>query len=109
MLSCLCRLHNSRIGYMELKDVVKKVISGLEKRQEEELDISRAWRLAAGKKASAHTRPVFLKKKRLIVNVGDSSWLYKLTLEKEAIKKKFNKKTKGKKKVDQVQFRIGEI
>jgi len=94
---------------MELKDVVKQVISGLEKRQEEEFDIARAWREAAGEKAAAHTRPVLFKGKKLVVNVSDSSWLYKLTLEKKEIIKKFNESVKSCKKARELQFRIGEV
>lgn len=94
---------------MELKDVVKKVISGLEKRQEEESDIVRVWQKAVGRKASAHTRPAFLKRKRLLVSVSDSSWLYKLTLEKKKIIKKFNDNIKSRKKIEELQFRIGEV
>ena len=74
-----------------LKDIVKKVISSLEKREKEELDIVRTWESAAGKKASKHTKPAFIKSRRLVVNVSDSSWLYKLTLEKESLIKGFNK------------------
>ena len=94
---------------MELKDVVKKVISGLEKRQEEEHDIIKAWQKAAGRKAAAHTKLVLFKGKRLVVNVSDSSWLYKLTLEKKGIIKKFNESVKSRKKAGELQFRIGEI
>ncbi len=92
-----------------LKDIIKKVISGLEKRQEEETDIFKAWQAAAGRKAAAHTKPVLFKGKRLVVNVSDSSWLYKLTLEKKGIIKKFNENVKSRKKAGELQFRIGEI
>jgi len=92
-----------------LKDAVKKVISGLEKRQEEEFDIVNAWQKAAGKKAAEHTRPALFSGKKLIVNVSDSSWLYKLTLEKKEIIKKVNEKIKNRKKIEELQFRIGEI
>jgi len=94
---------------VELKDVIKTVISGLEKRQEEELDIAKAWRKAAGERAAAHTKIVLFKGKKLVVNVSDSSWLYKLTLEKKEIIKKFNESGKNHKKAEDLQFRIGEI
>ena len=92
-----------------LKDTIKKVIANLEKREKEELDIVRTWESAAGKKASKHTKPAFLKSRRLVVNVSDSSWLYKLTLEKESLIKRFNKNLKGRKKIKELQFRIGEV
>ncbi len=92
-----------------LKDIVKKVIASLEEREKEELDVSKIWEKAAGKKASKHTKPAFLKSKRLVVNVSDSSWLYKLTLEKDRLIQGFNKNLKGGKKIKELQFRIGEI
>jgi len=90
----------------KLKNILKKVLSDLEK---EELSIVEIWSKAAGEKAAKHTRPAFLKAKRLVVNVSDSSWLYKLTLEKEALVKKVNAGLKGRKKIHQLQFRIGDI
>jgi predicted nucleic acid-binding Zn ribbon protein len=92
-----------------LKDIIKNVISSLEKREKEEIDLFKAWEKAAGKKASKHTKPAFIKSRRLVVNISDSSWLYKLTLEKRAILEALNKNFKGKKKIKELQFRIGEI
>ncbi len=92
-----------------LKDTIKKVIADLEEREKEELDISKIWEKAAGKAASKHTKPAFLSSKRLVVNVSDSSWLYKLTLEKDRLIQGFNKNLKGRKKIKELQFRIGEI
>ncbi len=92
-----------------LKDIVKKIIADIEKKEKEEIDISKMWEKAVGKKGSMHTRAVFLKSKRLVVNVSDSSWLYKLTLEKEELIKKFNNNLHGRKKIKALQFRIGEI
>lgn len=92
------------------KDVLKKVISDLEKKEEKESDIIAAWENAAGKKAAKHTKPVFLKKKKLIIIVSDSTWLYKLTLEKDMLIKKFNRNIDGvKKKIKELQFRVGEV
>ena len=92
-----------------LKDTIKKVIAKIEEREKEELDVSKIWEKAAGKKASKHTKPAFLKSKRLVVNVSDSSWLYKLTLEKEGLIRGFNEGLKGRRKIKELQFRIGEI
>ncbi len=94
---------------MELKDIVKKIISGLEEREAEETDIVKIWERAVGKKASKHTKPVFLKSKRLIVTVSTSSWLYKLTLEKNKLIESINNDLKGKKKIKELQFRIGQV
>lgn len=92
-----------------IKDVVKKIISNLEKKEKEELDIIKIWEKTVGKKGAKHTKPAFLKSKRLVVNVSDSSWLYKLTLEKASIIKKFNAGLKGRKKIRELQFRIGQV
>ena len=92
-----------------LKDVIKKIISDIEKREKEELDLLKIWENAAGKKAAKHTKPTFLKSKRLIINVSSSSWLYKLTLEKQNLMKEINKNLKGPKKIKELQFRIGDI
>jgi len=92
-----------------LKDVLKKVISNLQKREEEEGSLFKAWEEAVGEKTAKHTKPVFFKEKRLIVNVSDSPRLYKLTLEKKKLIERFNKNMKGKKKIKELQFRIGDI
>lgn len=92
-----------------LKDVVEKVISDLKKKGKEEPDILKIWEKTVGKRGSKHTKPAFLRSKRLLVNVSDSSWLYKLTLEKGKLIKKFNGNLKGKKKIRELQFRIGQI
>lgn len=93
-----------------LKDVLKKVIGDLEQKEEKEENLLRVWENAIGKKTAKHTKPVFFKKKRLVVNVSDSSWLYKLTLEKGALIEKFNQTLKNKrKKIKELQFRIGGV
>ena len=66
-----------------------------------------AWSSAAGKNAEVHTRPVSLKKGILVVAVDNSTWLYKLTLEKKRILKKFNEKYTGRIKAKDIRFRIG--
>jgi len=92
-----------------LKDILKDVISNIEKREEKETRLLKAWESAVGKEAFKHTRPAFLKSGRLVVNVSDSPWLYKLTLEKKELIKKINTKLKDKKKIRELQFRIGDI
>ena len=92
-----------------IKDVLKQVISKIEERKNEEENLHKAWKQAAGKSAAKHTRLVLLKSKRLIVNVSNSPWLYKLTMEKGELIQKFNKNMAGKKKIEEIQFRIGDI
>lgn len=68
-----------------------------------------AWAIAAGEKALRHTRPVSLKKGELVVLTEDSTWLYKLTLEKREILKRFNGTYTGRKKPEKIRFRIGSL
>ncbi|MGB2630379.1 MAG: DUF721 domain-containing protein [Candidatus Omnitrophota bacterium] len=45
----------------------------------------------------------------LIVIVENSSWLYKLTLERKKILEKFNAHYTGRKKAKDIRFRIGSL
>jgi predicted nucleic acid-binding Zn ribbon protein len=93
-----------------LKGVVDKILSDIKKREKEEVDIEKVWKKTAGAKAAKHSKPAFLKSKRLVVQVASSSWLYTLTLEKSRLIKKFNTNVKGnKKKINELQFRIGAL
>lgn len=71
------------------------------------------WTRAAGKRAAKHSRPVQLKKSKLIVNVENSSWLYELTLNRKKIVPKLDREiarlTDNKKTVKDIQLRIGEV
>ena len=71
-------------------------------------EISALWKEAAGEKAAAHTRPASLRKKKLVVNVDGSSWLYELTLRKKEILERLQKKL-GEDKIKELQLRIGEV
>lgn len=71
-------------------------------------DIGAAWKRAAGEAAFKHTKPAALRKKRLIINVDGSSWLYELTLKKEALLAEM-RKILGEDKIKELQFRIGEL
>ncbi|MFH0840291.1 MAG: DUF721 domain-containing protein [Candidatus Omnitrophota bacterium] len=71
-------------------------------------DIGAAWKRAAGEAAFKHTKPAALRKKRLVINVDGSSWLYELTLKKEALLAEM-RKILGEDKIKELQFRIGEL
>lgn len=92
-----------------LKNIIKELISELGKKEKEETDILKTWEKTVGKKGAEHTKPVFLKTKKLIVNVDNSSWLYTLTTEKNKLIKEFNKNLGKRDKIKQLQFRIGNI
>ncbi len=96
-----------------IKDIVNKVIAGLsgegtpDKRQRlTEEEIQRLWEKAAGKFAGRRSKPVSLKKGRLVVTVADSSLLYDLTLRKREILEGLVKELKD--KIQDIQYRIGE-
>jgi len=92
-----------------LKDLVKGIISDLEKRDEKEELLKEAWEKSVGKNNAKHTKIAFLKGKRLVVNVSDSTRLYKLSLEKKSLINKLNESIKSKKKIKEIQFRIKNI
>ena len=79
---------------------LEDIVSGLIRRWEEK-DLKKgnavrtAWKAAAGEKATGHTQPAGFKKGTLMMIVENSAWLYKLTLEKRDIIKKFNENYTG--------------
>ena len=68
-----------------------------------------AWIAASGEETAKHTRPVSLKNGVLMIIVENSSWLYTLTMTKGAIMNKFNNVYTGRKKVNNIRFRVGSI
>ncbi|MBU0570584.1 MAG: DUF721 domain-containing protein [Candidatus Omnitrophica bacterium] len=67
-----------------------------------------AWMSAAGEEALGRTQPVSFKKGTLMVIVENSTWLYKLTMEKRGIIKLFNENYSGRQKLEEIRFRIGK-
>lgn len=71
--------------------------------------ISEVWPQVVGGKIARHTRPVMIRKGKLLVNVDGSVWLYELTKRyKGRLLKKLQKKV-GEKTLREIQFKIGEI
>ncbi len=92
-----------------IEDIIKSVFKTLSKAPNPTSDeISKIWRETAGKKAAAHSRPASLAKKRLVVDVDGSSWLYELTLNRKKLLAGLKKKL-GEDKIKELQFRIGEM
>lgn len=89
-------------------NVTKSVISELsgEKLTKEER-IKKIWQKAAGRKFSGHTQPASFKKKRLVINVDSSGWLFELTMKKDKIKTRLNRMLKE--NIEELRFRIGEV
>lgn len=71
--------------------------------------VREAWVYAAGEKTVKQSKPVSLKKGVLVVVVEDTSWLYRLTLEKRTLLSKFNEKYPGRKKAVDIRFRVGSL
>jgi predicted nucleic acid-binding Zn ribbon protein len=88
-----------------IKSIVERL--GEEARPTSE-GIGAIWKEMAGDKAARHTKPASLRKKRLIINVDGSSWLYELTLKKEFLLGELKKKL-GEDTIKELQFRIGEL
>ena len=91
-----------------MRGIIDGLLQKLEKGAVKGGAVFRAWEAATGEEARAHARPVSLKKGKLMVIVENSPWLYKLTLEKRGILKKFNEQYTGRKKADDIRFRIGD-
>lgn len=91
-----------------IKEIAKNIITDLSnQRLSKEEKIKKVWQKAVGKRFYPHTQPVSFRKKRLVINVDSSGWLYELTMRKKEITLKLNKMLKNDFK--ELQFRIGKI
>ncbi len=91
-----------------LKEITSRIIERLSKDNLTKRETAEeAWRKAVGKKFLPHTQPASFRKKRLIVNVDESAWLYELTIEKKKIAARLRKALKDDFK--ELRFRIGKI
>ena len=92
-----------------IDSVVKSIIQKLDKQSNPTSDdMENIWKKVAGKKAFPHTKPASLRKKRLVINVDGSTWLYELTLRKDELLTGLKKRL-GEDKIKELQFRIGEL
>lgn len=71
--------------------------------------VSEAWQKSVWDEALKKTRPVSIKKGTLTVIVENSSWLYRVSLEKKKILDRFNENYDSRKKADQIKLRIGNL
>ena len=92
------------IGHI-VKQVIKKLNTKTHGTREEIID---AWQKSIEPRATAHTRPIALKKNILTVEVDSSTWLYVLSIKKKNILADM-KKALAKAKIEDIRFRIGEI
>ncbi len=99
-----------RKGARHVGWVVDGLLRKLEQRTVKKANaVMAAWAAAAGEEEKKHARPVSLKNGRLMVITENSSWLYKLTLEKKGILERFNANYTGRKKALDIRFRVGSI
>lgn len=93
----------------EIKDIVGSLLNKIEKGGFQKAGATReAWLKTVDEKTAEHTNPVNFKKGVLTVIVENSSWLYKMTLEKRDIIKKFNEHYTGRQKVIEIKIRVGK-
>lgn len=71
--------------------------------------VTAAWQASTSTEIVKHARPVSFKNGILMVIVENSSWLYRLTMEKRKIKERFNNNYSGRKKASDIRFRVGMI
>jgi len=88
-----------------IKQVIKKLDTSAHGSKEA---IVKAWENAAGSEAVRHTKCVAIKKTILTVEIDSSTWLYFLSMKKKPILAAM-KKALGKKSIEDIRFRIGEI
>ena len=91
--------------------LIKEVVDAFLKEHEnavksEKMQIVENWKNIISEKAAKITKPRDIRNKILIVEVSNSSWLYKLNMERKKILKKIEDII-GPGKVKQVRFKIG--
>ncbi len=90
-------------------DVLKNVVDGLSRTKKKgPAKILSSWASVAGRELARHTRPAHLKNGALLVFVDESAWFYQASLKKDELLRALNKKI-GKEKIQEIQFRIGNI
>ena len=93
-----------------VRQVLDELLARWEKENEHKGgEVREAWDYAVGEETKKHTRPVSLKKGTMVVIVEDASWLYRLTLDKRKILSRFNEKYGGRKKPEELRFRVGTL
>lgn len=88
-----------------VKDVVEKISQSREKDIHKIISV---WPGVAGREFTQHTRPIGLRKKTLVVNVEESTWLYQVNFYKAKLLASIKRKL-GEDKVQNIQFRIGKV
>ena len=91
-----------------IKKIARDLIADLSKERSSKGDrVKRAWQKAVGKRFYPHTQPTSFQRRKLVVNVDSSGWLYELTMNRQKIASRLRKILKDDFK--ELQFRIGRI
>ena len=88
-------------------DVIKKVLDRL-KRDDKDWLI-KLWQKTAGPELSQHTKVKSLRKRKLTIEVENSSWLYEMSVRHKTRLLKELKSYMGEKKLKEMRFRVGKI
>lgn len=92
-----------------ISDILKNVVEGFSQGKENDIvKIVKDWPKIVGRKLAAHAQPVTLRREVLVVNVLESAWLYQVSLEKEKLLNKLQRRF-GQEKIQNIRFRIGSI
>lgn len=70
--------------------------------------LNAAWSKAVGEIGAKHAKPIDVKEGVLVIHVDSSSWLHKLTMEKERILAQI-KNELGEDPIKDIKLRIGEM
>jgi predicted nucleic acid-binding Zn ribbon protein len=99
-----------RSGPGHVKGIIDGLITKWEKGAVKKAGaVGEAWVASVDNETKEHTRPVSFKNGILMVVVEDSTWLYKLTLDKKVLLEKFNGNYTGRKKARDIRYRIGSL
>jgi predicted nucleic acid-binding Zn ribbon protein len=103
-------MQKKRQDARHVKSIIENLLGQWEKRAVKRGDaVGKAWKDATTEETREHARPVSFKNGILMVIVENSSWLYKLTLEKRKMLEKFNEIYAGRKKAQDIRFRVGSM
>ena len=92
---------------------VGELVSALVRKIDEEKKITEeavlgTWERVVGKRASQHTRPVALHRKKLKVEVENPGWIQELNFQKRSILKKLQSQF-GKDLIEDIRFKTGDF
>ena len=91
-----------------ISEIVQTVFARLESEKKISKEaIEDLWRGLVGEAGFKHSRPTALRKKILAVKVDNSAWLQELTMRKRRLLKGL-KRTLGKDRISEINFKIGE-